>query len=162
MSSHDCRLSVSLNLKEGITEDDVRDALAPFLDEHGLDFDAECQSDGDTAGITLDLESGSLEVSLDVSGYGGYVNDDCDALVVSLAALIDGPDFFLFEDFDTGDSEAACIPYFIGATPLEQAKSRLSYGIQELETWLSPVVHPTVLESIKQQLLDAPLLAQAK
>lgn len=163
MSSHDCRLSVSLNLKDGVTEVAVRDALAPFLDAHELDFDEACESDGDAeAGIELDLENGTLDVSLNVFGYGGFLNEECDALAVSLAAVSDGPDVFFFEDFDTGDSEAANLPYFIGATPLEQAKSRLLYGIQEMETWLSPVVDPTVLESIKQQLLVAPLIAEAK
>lgn len=153
MSSHDCRINATLSLRDDVTEDQVRAALAGFLEANDLDFDDEVKSDA----ITFDESEGSLLLSIDFSGYGGYQNEGCDALALGLAEIVGEPSYFEMLDEDTGDSDAACVPYFIGRDSVQKARSRVVYGLEQMEQWLSPVLDAEALAAAMNAVRSAPL-----
>ena len=64
MGSHDCRVSASINLKPEVTEDDVKRVMKDYLKAQSFTYDR-LHEDG-----SIELEAGSLRLSIDVFGYG--------------------------------------------------------------------------------------------
>lgn len=149
MSSHDCRISAVISLNDGVSETDVRAALAQFLDANQMDFDAEVREG------TIEIEDGKLSLELDFHGEGGYQNDDVDQLVEALSTICDGPDWLEMLDFDTGDRDAACCPEFIG-TAENRLLARVMYGIEKMSDWVSPVIGKDVFKEVEAHILAIP------
>lgn len=148
MGSHDCRLSVQLNLKAAVTEADVRNALAAFLETHEIDYDEPGEDD------MLEFSNGQLSLELNVYGWGGANDDAVKQVAEMLGQLVDGYDHILWYDFDTGDTEEACVPYFVGPDQAAKDQAAVAYGFAQLEAYATGRVDTALLKSVKQQLLD--------
>src|ERR1035437_3118574 len=96
MSSHDCRITGVLPLKEGVTDRQIKAVLKGFLAEHGLSYAHEASAGN------IEIDNRSLSLSLDIYGHGGYANESVDALAESLERIVDESGHFEFLDFDTG------------------------------------------------------------
>lgn len=152
--SHDCRVTGTLSIKHGVTENQIKNALKNFLREHSLDFDEE-QAEGN-----IEIEGRALFLSLDIQGDGGYRNESLDALSDSLDEIVDIYGYLEFLDFDTGSSDAACTPYFIGADEAARTSARVMYGISQMEPWILPVIGVDAFETITKEILSQPLAGQ--
>ena len=146
MGSHDCRVSGLINVKPAVTEADVRKAMHGFLKAHGLKYD-ELIGEG-----SIELHDGQLNLSLEIHGFGGYQDDDLDALVAELCTIVEGRDYIEFLDFDTGDQDAQCTPYFIGATEADRTLAQVDYGILLMEPYVAPVVGKDAFLSVSVRL----------
>ena len=146
MGSHDCRVSGAIKVKPEVTETELRKALRGFLKAHRLDFDEQVGFGN------IELHEGCLNLSIDVRGFGGYQNDDLDALVETLCTMVDGRDYIEFLDFDTGDQDAQCPPYFLGATEADRTLARVDFGILLMEPYVSPVVGKDAFQSVIDRL----------
>ena len=149
MGSHDCRVSAAINLKAGVTEKDVKRVLEDYLKEKGRSYEA-LKQDG-----SIVIENGQLYLSIDVYGYGGYQDDGFDALVAGLCTIVEGRDYVEFHDFDTGDSEELCTPFFIGATEEDRELAKVDYGLMLMDEYVAPVVGKEAFESIANSVLTA-------
>lgn len=134
MSSHDCRISGVLSLKDGVGEKEVRAALSKLLAYFGTTFEDEVGEDG------IALEENCLTLEIDFQGIGnGYRNDALEDGIDALSAVVKGGDWVDLHDFDTGDSDMAVVSRFMG-TPEEQQLGRLRYGIDLAEEWIKPLI----------------------
>lgn len=149
MGSHDCRVSASINLKPEVTEDDVKRVLKDYLKAQSFTYDR-LHEDG-----SIEFEAGSLHLSIDVFGYGGYQDDALDGLVEGLCTIVEGRDYIEFLDFDTGDSEAQCTPHFIGATAEDRELAKVDYGLMLMEPFVASVVGKEAFQSITDNVLSA-------
>lgn len=151
MGTHDCRVSTGIiKLKQGTTEDQVRQALGAFMSVHHLDYLAEAEKGN------IEITETSLHFDLDILGYGGSSNESVKAFTESLAPITDDCGYIELRDFDTGDSEEACTPYFIGADAAGKQKARILYGIGELEPWVAGIIGDSALNDLKQHILALP------
>lgn len=148
MSSHDCQLIGTLPLKAGTDEADLRAALHDFMDEHQLDFDQEVDEGG------LSFDSASVTLMLKFFGYGGHQNDSVDGLVAALTPLVDGHGHFEMFDYDTGDSEAYCAPYFVGASDFETKLACVEYGIAQMKDYVQPLVGGSRFEHLESNITE--------
>ena len=146
--SHDCRIVGTIYVKEGTTEDQVRRALTSFLKEHGKSYKRQEDEDG------ISFEDGQLFLSLEFYGHGGYTNDSVDRLVKDLASIVDGHGYVEMFDDDTGDSEAFCRPYFIGANDFEKQMAQMEYGIEQMEGYIKPLVGAAQFDDIKGRIVE--------
>lgn len=146
MSKHDCRLSGVICLKDGVGLDEVRAAFAEFLDSQCLRFEDLVREDE----LSLD-EGGYLYLGVRFFAYGGYQNDDVDGLARALAGLSEDGEYFEVFDYDTGDDDARCTPYFL-ANP---EKGKVEYGIMQMMDWVRPVVGEEKFASIVEQIRSA-------
>lgn len=96
MGTHDCRVSTGIiKLKQGTTEDQVRQALGAFMSVHHLDYLAEAEKGN------IEITETSLHFDLDILGYGGSSNESVKAFTESLAPIpapitwldVDGTEF---------------------------------------------------------------------
>ena len=149
MGSHDCRVSASINLKPEVTEDDVKRVLKDYLKAQSFTYDR-LHEDG-----SIEFEAGSLHLSIDVFGYGGYQDDALDGLVEGLCTIVEGRDYIEFLDFDTGDSEAQCTPHFIGASAEDRELAKVDYGLMLMEPFVASVVGKEAFQSITDNVLSA-------
>lgn len=148
MSSHDCRIQGTIQLKNGVTRDQVKAALSEFLEE-------KCQADFEelVAGeeeITY-YDGNILHLNIRFHGYGGFQSDAVDALAKNLAELSEDGEFFELIDDDTADEEAQCMPYFLAAPE----KGQLEYGIMAMSDWIRPLVGDERFESIANGIRQA-------
>lgn len=152
MSSHDCRVEGVVSLKEGVDEAAVRVALSSLLEFAGVEYDALVES-GD-----IRLEEGTLYLSVEFSGQGGYLDDDLNGGIQSLSEIAESGEWVDVMDFDTGDSDAANVPHFLGS-PDEKRLGRLKYGLGEMERWIQPLIgtdsFQEVVDSIKSRFAAA-------
>ena len=156
MSSHDCRVTGTLPLKEGVTDRQIKAVLKNFLAEHGLSQSHEA------AEGNIEISSLSLSLSLDIYGCGGYDNDSVDALADRLGNIVDDGGYFEFLDFDTGSTDEACTPYFVGTNEAAKHRAQLNYGIEQMEQWVRPIVGDDAFDVIKQLVLcHTPQLIEA-
>jgi len=154
MSSHDCRVSGSIKIRHGVTDEAIKSTLETFLAEHNLDYD-ELVADG------IEFDGAVLHLGINILGYGGYQNDSLDALTESLASITDECGFIELLDFDTGNSDVACTPYFIGADAASKQKAQLLYGIDQAEPWLRPVIGNEAFDALTRQVLNPPSASRA-
>jgi hypothetical protein len=147
-------VTATISLKDGVTDDEVRKALEPFLDEHNLDFDEQvCVGN-------IEITDGKLCLHLDVFGDGGYADNNLDELAERLAAVVDGWGWFEFVDDDlSGDSDAARTPYFIGLDENAQETARLEYGIERMAEWVRPIIGDDAFEVVATQIVALPRVA---
>ncbi|WP_432263493.1 hypothetical protein [Cupriavidus sp. TMH.W2] len=89
---------------------------------------------------------------------GGYHQDGLDELAVALGKLCEGEDWIEQHDIETGDSEAALIPYFIGATPELRLVACRKYGLVQAQTWLEPILGKEAFASVRSFVGSLPLL----
>jgi len=147
MSSHDCRVTGFLPLKEGVTDCQIKAVLKEFLSEHGLSYAHEASAGN------IEIDNRSLSLSLDIYGHGGYENESVDALADRLGRIVDEGGHFEFLDFDTGSTDEACTPYFVGTNEAAKQRAQLSYGIEQMEQWVRPIVGDDAFEVIKQLMI---------
>ena len=133
MGSHDCRISGQLTLKEGIGAVEVKTAMTEFLTKVNRDFDES------VAHENLTIEGSDLYLGLDIHSYGGSRNETVALLATALARIVDGGGSFELLDYDTGDRDAVCCPYFVG-NDKEREIARLQYGITQMEDWVRPII----------------------
>ena len=149
MSSHDCRVTGTLPLKEGVTDRQIKAVLKTFLAEHELSQSHEAAE----GNIVIDSHSLSLSLSLDIYGRGGYDDESVDALADRLGSIVDDGGHFEFLDFDTGSTDEACTPYFVGTNEAAKQRAQLNYGIEQMEQWVRPIVGSGAFDAIKQFVL---------
>lgn len=148
MSSHDCQLVGTLPLKAGTSEADLRAALHDFLNDHQLDF-AQQVVEGNLA-----FDEGSITLGLKFFGYGGYQNDTVNALVAALSPLVDGHGHFEMFDYDTGNPDAACVPYFVAASDFEEKLAKLEYGIAQMKDYVQPLVGDNRFKHLESNIAE--------
>lgn len=168
MSSHDCRLSGTLTIADGVTRERLFAAVAPYLDSHSLSrlshnlVDPHAMpgaEDGDLA-VCFDEELRELRFYANVRGYGGYVDEDREALIEALSPLVDGPQVLEFEDFDSGSLEDAMCPSFFGPTPKDGIRARLRYAADQFDSWANHSGLSGILRSIIEGFPVGGLLGQ--
>lgn len=144
MSSHDCRVTGSITLKNGVTMDQVADAFAPLCTRFERAF----------AEQEIELEGRTLHFSVDIWGQGGYTFPEVDDLATRLGPLVDGGGWFRLLDFDTSDTDAADTPRFVGVEPGELEATRMRYGIEQMQPWVAPVIGQKQFEGLAATILD--------
>ncbi len=151
MSSHDCAVRGNINVRDGITDSQVRAAIQPFLIKDGRsDFDEQV-----TEG-NIEFDGSALSFSLNFYGYGGYQSDAVDMLVQQLETIVDGHAYIEVMDFDTGDLDAACCPQFIATDEVGRQAARLEYGILQMTDYVVPVVGKEAFETLRKHILTLP------
>lgn len=130
--AHDCRINGNIQLKDGVTRDQVKAALSGFLDHHQANFERREQK----GEIYYEESNGSLYLDIGFSGYGGFHNEEAEDMAKDLGELSEDGEFFELIDDDTGNDDARCTPYFLAAPE----KGRLEYGIQAMSEWVRPLV----------------------
>lgn len=145
MSSHECCIVGQLDLQNGVTMDQVREAMDSFLESDGTEFDKQVE-DGN-----IDVDCGLLLLHVEFKGYGGSGNNKANQLAESLGRICAGPGWFEVLDLETGDQESAVIPYFIG-NDMERRIARVEYGIQQMEPWILPVIGKDKFQIIRDEI----------
>lgn len=144
MSSHDCRVTGSITLKNGVTMAQVAEAFAPLCAHFGREF----------AEQEIELEGRTLHFSIDIWGNGGYTFPEMDELSERLGPLVDGNGWFRLLDFDTGDTDAGETPYFVGIDAGAVEAARLRYGIEQMQPWVAPVIGQKQFEGLAATILE--------
>ncbi len=149
MGLHSCRVIGGLSLKSNVTEADIRKALAGFLEFSDTNFETE-------VGDNIEFDEEMLHLSIDFWGYGG-ASDEVEALGDSLSAVVTGGQWLTVYDFDTGDSDEAKVPRFIG-TDEEKYQGRLQYGISMMEWWVAPLIGEQAFKSVAAYIKAQPVI----
>ncbi len=155
MSSHDCSLEGSLVLKEGVTLEEVRVALEPFLD---VDGPGRSTFEELLAEHDLSLDGQDLTLSVDFWGYGGYQNDDVDALRDRLAQLVAKPGALELLDHDEPDADCACVPVLVSPDDAGAQEARLEYGISLAADQLTAVLGQAEFDKLAAHIRALPRL----
>ncbi|QMI49909.1 DUF6806 family protein [Burkholderia sp. MBR-1] len=135
MSSHDCTLFGTLQLKANVTRPEVEEALKPFLDWIGTTFELEMADDG------IILDGAELFLHVDFAGPGGeYTLEELNAAIVRLGEIVSEPGFVEVRDYDTGSADGALVPHFVGETAADREHATVEYGIDAALTWIEPVL----------------------
>lgn len=150
MGSNDCRIIGTIKIKKEVSDEQIRQVLQDYLESQMLDFDELIE----LGEIEID---GSLSFHLSVCGEGGYRNDPLDALVEKLASVVDGHGHIEFFDYDTGDSDASCTPYFIAADETGLKQAQLKYGIDLMADFVRPIIGSQSFDAITRQILGSAL-----
>lgn len=145
MSSRDCCIVGQLDLRNGTTMDQVREAMVSFLAGDDAEFDRQAE-DGN-----IDVDCGVLLLHVDFKGYGGAGNDEANQLAESLGRICAGPGWFEVLDLDTVDQESAVTPYFIG-NDSERRIARVEYGLQQMERWVAPIIGREKVQMIRDEI----------
>lgn len=151
MSSHQCRVSGAISTRPDVTEEQVRAALQPFLDAHGLNYGEQEAKDN------IEWDGSTLFLGIDFWGYGRY-SDPIYPLADSLASIVLNHDYVEVFDYDTGSEDDHCCPVFIGPDDAAKARARMLYGICELEAWVLPLIGADAFESVKNAILTLPII----
>lgn len=149
MSSHQCCLRGSIQIKSGLTDDAIAAALAPLLDANGLSFDQQLTSG---AIEQQDRDEQTLNLSIDFWGRGGYSNNEIDDTCKLLDHLVDGHGCLEMVDYDTGDMDSMITPLFIGETLRERNRARIDYAIDRATQWLEPAIDAASLHRIREYI----------
>lgn len=140
MSTHDCRINGDIQLKDGVTREQVKAALFGFLDHNQTNFERREQK----GEISHEESNGSLYLDIKFRAYGGFHNEEAEDLAKNLAELTEDGEFFEVIDDDTGDDGARRTPYFLAAPQ----KGQLEYGIQAMSDLIRPLVGNERFEAI--------------
>lgn len=144
MSSHDCFVRGSVVLKPGTALPAVRTAISEFLQSDDLDFE-ELVKEG-----SIGLETDVLWLHIPFQSYGGSDNADVVGLAEVLGTLCRETGYIELLDFDTGDSEEHCCPYFFGRTDQDKLVAQLNYGIEQMQRWAEHLVDPECMVEIER------------
>lgn len=144
MSSHDCRVTGSITLKNGATMQRVAEAFAPLCARFGKQFEAE----------EIEMEGRTLHFSVDIWGNGGYEFPEMDELAHALSGLADVCGYFRLLDFDTGDMDAAETPYFVGADEVAIQEARMRFGIELAQPWIEPIIGHKQFQGLAASILE--------
>ncbi len=150
MGSNSCRVTgCSLQLKNNVTEADIRKALADFLEFADTNFEAE-------VGDNIEFDEGELHFSVDYWGTSAS-SDAIDDLIESLSAIVLGGQWIMLFDFDTGAIDEMKEPRFIG-TDEERYQGRLHYGISMMESWVAPLIGEQAFKSVAAYIKAQPVI----
>ncbi|WP_233874933.1 hypothetical protein [Paraburkholderia adhaesiva] len=157
MSSHQCCLRGSLNIKADATDSALANALAPFLEAWGLDFDKELIS----GAIEILDDRHQLNLSLEFEGRGGgYVNIEIEETVGRLGHLVEGHGYVEMIDYDTAATENMITPFFVGAELRERNRARIQYAIDQATPWLESALDATAVHQIREHTASFTPLAE--
>jgi hypothetical protein len=131
MSSHDCTLSGTLLLKDGVDNTSVERALKPFFDWAKKAFEDEVEN----GNISID-SGGSLYLRVDYHSIGGdFRIDELEQSIEALGQIVSEPGVLEVRDFDSGNVDAMLVPHFVGATARARGHAQIEYGISACATW---------------------------
>jgi hypothetical protein len=145
MSSHQCCLRGSLNLKANVTDNALAGALAPFLEAHGIHFDKEFM--GGAIDILDDRHRLSLSLEFEGRG-GGYINTEIEETMKRLNHLVEGHGYVEMVDYDAGSTDDTITPFFVGTEQRERNRARIRYAIDQATPWLESALDAAVVRRI--------------
>ncbi|PEH40461.1 hypothetical protein CRM94_17255 [Burkholderia gladioli] len=152
MSHHDGQLRARLILKATVTDFEIEAAFQSLLDWLGRPYSHY------VADNSISLANHMLEILLDVRL--SYSTDDVIRdLIANLHPLVDAPGCLEVYDFDTGDTESAVMPHFIGATPEDRAHAQVEYGILQAAEWLAPVLGNDAMQQLEHTIRNLPVIS---
>lgn len=144
MSSHDCFVRGSVVLVPGTELSAVHKAIHEFLQSDGLDFEELVKE------ASVSLEANVLWLHIPFQSWGGSSNHDVAGLAQALGTLCREPGYIELLDFDTGDSDEHCCPYFFGRTDYDRLVAQLNYGIEQMKCWAEHLVDPECMVEIER------------
>lgn len=144
MSSHDCFVRGSVVLGPGTELSAVHTAINEFLQSDGLDFEELVKE------ASISLEANVLWLHIPFQSWGGSGNNDVAGLAQALGGLCLETGYIELLDFDTGDSEEHCCPYFFGRTAHDKLVAQLNYGIEQMKCWAEHLVDPECMVEIER------------
>lgn len=149
MSSHDCMIIGTFELRDGVTEADLIKAFEPIKDRLGFGLDEEIE--GDDAAI----EGTSFWFNIGFSHPDGcgFHKPEIDAFAKNLGLLVKGRGFFEFHDDDSGDTDAKREVYFVGADEKQARLAQVEYGLAQAQDWIAPVVGKEAMDVFRQQIM---------
>lgn len=147
MSSHDCLVTGTFNLQHGNNLPTVASALSAFLTEARLSFDEQ------VAAGNIQLDENTLSLHLAFHGFGGSDNAEVQELATSLSAICLDPGWIELMDFDTGDTDIACVPYFIGTDERDRTIASVLYGVEQMREWVEPVLGKAGVSLVDDMIL---------
>lgn len=106
MSSHDCFVRGSVVLIAGTELSAICTAINEFLQSDDLDFEELVKEE------SISLEADVLWLHIPFQSWGGSSNKDVEGLAQALGTLCCESGHVELLDFDTGDAEEHCCPYF--------------------------------------------------
>lgn len=158
MSSHQCCLRGTLELRPNVDDQAVAHALGPLLDCRGKTYEKEVLE-----GAIDRTDAQTLHLSIDFwCTGGGYRIDEIDAAVESLGALVADGGYLELVDYDTGDTDAAITPYFVGETLRDRNLACVQYGLLQAEQWLKSALGADAMKRIESFVAAFPLLETAQ
>ena len=160
MSSHDCRLSGVLSLAPGATKQQIKKAVQGFLDHYNVGWRVVRASDAASVGFEgVEFDPAAHQVSFDanIHAYGGYDNDEIDEMCEQLASQLDGPNQLVLHDYDTGDSDEAVTPYFLGPTPQDRARAQVEYALDAFAQFAVEPLGQDAVEYLRNLVEKLPL-----
>lgn len=144
MSSHDCFVRGSVVLVPGTELSAVHTAINEFLQSDGLDFEELVKE------ASISLEANVLWLHIPFQSWGGSSNNDVAGLAKALGTLCRETGYIELLDFDTGDSDEHCCPYFFGRTDHDKLVAQLNYGIEQMKCWAEHLVDPECMVEIER------------
>ena len=160
MSSHDCRLSGALSVAPGVTEQQIGEAVQGFLDRHRVGWrivDVSAAPTEGFEGVEFDRTARQVNVDANIHAYGGYGNEAIDEMCRQLSSLLDGPNLLVLHDYDTGSSDEAVTPYFLGPTPLDRARAQVGYALDAFEEFAMGLLGKDAVEYLRNLVEKLPL-----
>lgn len=158
MSSHQCCLRGTLELRTGVDDQAIARALGPLLDCSSKTYEKEVQK-----GAIDRVDAQTLHLSIDLWCAGGeYRIDEIDAAVESLGALVADAGYLELVDYDTGDTDAAITPHFIGETLRDRNLACVQYGLMQAEQWLKSALGAGAMKRIETFVTALPVLETAQ
>lgn len=146
--SHLCRLDGFLTLKLGVTKEQIESILSPIIENECLTFaDAEEQKQ-----LVVAPEGRTLDVAFEFNGQGGHGDPVAEAFQDALSPLVQGGQWLILVDTDSGDSQAVRVPYFLGDDD-ERREAQVHYGLALMNEWVEPLLGKGMCDSVKALLM---------
>ena len=145
MSKHECSIVGSVTLKSDVTSAHINQVLSDFLDK-APGFIAKAGADESA----IELDGLELYLSLSFRCYGGINNDFVLMLKAALNPVVDGGDYLIQLDPDSGDPDDSSLPVFLGATLSELQYAQKRFACDEMVKWLEPVVSSAHLAAVTE------------
>ena len=103
---------------------------------------------------SVELDGAELHVVLNYRCYGGVENEFVELLKFALNPIVDGGNYLIQLDPDTGDPDEASLPIFLGETGTDQQYAQKRFACDEMVKWLEPVVSPAHLAAITDLIFE--------
>ena len=142
MSKHECLIAGSVTLKGEVTQAQVEQAFVEFITRSAA---SEC---------SIELDGAELHVVLNYRCYGGVENEFVELLKFALNPIVDGGNYLIQLDPDTGDPDEASLPIFLGETGTDQQYAQKRFACDEMVKWLEPVVSSAHLAAITDLIFE--------
>jgi len=149
MSSHDCLIVGTFELRDGVTEADIINAFEPIKDR--LDFGLDKEIDAGDAAI--EGTSFWMNIGFNHPDGGGYHKPEIKEFAKNLGSLVKDRGFFEFHDYDTGDPDAMHEVYFVGADEKQAKLAQVEYGLAKAQEWIAPVVGEAAMDVLRKQIM---------